>query len=151
MQPSSVEQQLRSFLLAVSSFILSGTILELILIEHTGDLVQWLPFVLSGLGLFSLLWFWLRPSVKAIYVIRGVMGALAFGSLFGVYEHFIANFEFSKEIHPAYTFMENITAALKGVSPMLAPGILLLIALLATAMTYKHPILESEKRSTSKA
>ncbi len=151
MQHSLVEQQLRRFLLAVSAFILSGTILELILIEHTGDLVQWLPFVLSGIGLFSLFWFWLKPSVKAIYTVRGVMGALALGSLFGVYEHFIANFEFSKEIHPAYTLVENVTAALKGASPMLAPGILLLVALLATAMTYKHPILESEKHPTSEA
>lgn len=151
MQHNLVEQQLRRFLLAICVFILFGTILELVLIEHTGDLVQWVPFGLSGLGILSLLWFWVKPSVRAIYTVRAVMGALALGSLFGVYEHFFANYEFSKEIHPAYTLFENVVAALKGVSPMLAPGVLFLVALLAIAMTYKHPLLDNNIGSADNA
>lgn len=144
MQYSSVEQQLRGFLLGVSGFILLGTIVELMLIEHTGDIVQWIPFILCGLGLLSLLWFWISPSKRTLYTVRGVMVMLALGSVFGVYEHFVTNYAFSMEIHPAYTALENMGVAIKGASPMLAPGILFLAALLAAVMTYKHPILKKE-------
>lgn len=142
MQDTKVEAQLRRFLLVVTGSIFIGTPIELILIEHTGDTVQWVPFILCGLGLIVLLFAWFIPSRKSLLALRGIMAMAAVGSLYGIYEHFIANFEFSKEIHPAYSLLENMGAALKGASPMLAPGILFLAALLAVAATYRHPILE---------
>lgn len=142
MQHTKVEAQLRRFLLAVTAFIFTGTVIELALIEHTGDTVQWIPFIASGIGLISVLAVWFAPSPKSLLTLRGVMGIAALSSLFGIYEHFITNLEFSQEIHPAYSFMENVIAALKGASPMLAPGILFLAALLAVAATYRHPVLE---------
>lgn len=142
MQSTRVEQQLRGFLLWVAGFIFIGTVIELVLIEHTGDILQWIPLILCGLGLISLLAVWFAPSRKTLLSLRGIMGATALGSLYGIYEHFITNFEFSQEIYPAYTFIENLWAGLKGASPMLAPGILFVAALLAVAATYRHPVLE---------
>lgn len=142
MSQTSTEQQLRSFLLAVTGFICIGTIVELILIEHTGDVVQWIPFIAAGIAFLSVTAAWIVPSRKTMLFLRAVMGAAALVSLYGIYEHFITNFEFSQEIHPAYSLLENVGAALKGASPMLAPGIFFLAALLAAAATYRHPVLD---------
>lgn len=142
MSESGIEGWFRSFLLGVSAFILLGTIVELILVEHTEETLQWIPFILCAIGIICILLFRLNPTPKKIYFLRAVMGVLAAGSLYGVYLHFTGNFEFSAEIHPAYTFTENFTAALLGASPMMAPGILFLASLLAVAATYRHPLLK---------
>lgn len=138
------EQQLRKFMLVISAGIFAATPVELILVEHTGDLLQWIPFMLSGLGLLALGWFWFSPTNTSITSLRWSMMITAAGSLYGVYEHFISNYTFSAEIHPSYTLFENIQEALMGASPMMAPGIFLLSALLAVAATYKHPSLGSK-------
>jgi hypothetical protein len=145
MSESETEGWFRNFLLLVSAFILLGTIVELILVEHTEELLQWVPFILSGLGIMFILVFRLNPSPLKIYILRSVMTVLAVGCLYGIYLHFIGNFEFSAEIHPNYTFAENFAAALMGASPMMAPGILFLAALLAVAGTYRHPLLKDKR------
>lgn len=129
--------------MGVAGFILLGTPVELLLVEHTEEFLQWIPFILSGIGLVALGWAWRFPGHTSLRTLRWTMLPIALGSLYGVYEHFIANYAFSAEIHPAYSMMENIWEALKGASPMMAPGILLLAALLAYASTYKHPALKN--------
>ena len=140
MSESKLESWFRNFLLGVTVFILLGTLVELVLVEHTEDPLQWIPFILSGVGILSISVFHFKPSLWSLYILRVTMVILAAGSIYGVYAHFIENFEFSAEIHPAYTFTENLTAAIMGASPMMAPGILFLAALLSAAGTYEHPL-----------
>jgi hypothetical protein len=74
--------------------------------------------------------------------VRRTHGLLVAGSLFGVYEHIEHNLAFELEIRPGAGLGDVWFEALKGASPLLAPGILVLAAILAIAATYYHPALE---------
>lgn len=69
------------------------------------------------------------------------MAVVALGGLFGVYEHVAHNMAFEREIRPMADLAEVLWEGLFGASPLLAPGILALGALLALAATYRHPFL----------
>ena len=141
MDTITVEQRLRAFLLGLSAWLCAGTIVELFLAKHTEDPVQFVPFVLCGIGLVALAAAWRRPGRATLLALRGVMGALMLGSLFGVYEHLAGNFAFEMDIRPGAAWSDIWFPALRGAAPLLAPGILAVAALLAIAATYAHPML----------
>lgn len=137
----SVEHQYRRFLLIVAAGIFAGSVLELSVIEHAESWIQMLPFGLAAVGTAAVGWALLRPSRPALLTLRGVAALVALGSLFGIYEHLAHNFAFELEIRPNATAADVFWDALAGATPMLAPGILALGALLAAAATYRHPAL----------
>lgn len=139
---STVEQQLRSFLLGVAAFIFIGTIAELYLLEHYEESQQWIPIILSIVGFFISATAWRKPSRKILTTLRWVMGLIALASLYGMYLHFMGNYQFTLEINPSFSATEAIWPAIKGSYPLLAPGILFLSAILGFAATYRHPELE---------
>lgn len=132
----------RRFLLGLSGLVFAGTVPELIFSEHTETAMQWVPFVLCGLGVASVSAAWLRATPGLLNVHRWLMVLIAAGGLFGVYEHLRKNYLFEAEIRPNAGFWEAMGNALFGSSPLLAPGILTLGAVLALAYTWRHPLLE---------
>lgn len=138
---TTVENRLRLFLLGLAAFMSFGTVIELILEDHFDSLVQLIPFVLSGLALLAVAAVWLRPQVASIWGLRGTMALVGLGSLYGLIEHLESNIEFAREIKPNAALADVFFQALKGASPLLAPGILGLVALIALAATYYHPAL----------
>ena len=139
---STVEQQLRSFLLGVAAFIFIGTVAELYLLEHYEETRQWIPIALSVIGFFvttTALW---KPSRNLYLALRWLMGIIALASLYGMYLHFMGNYQFTLEINPSFSAAEAIWPAIKGSYPLLAPGILFLSAILAVAATYRHPVIK---------
>ena len=131
----------RLFLLTLSGLIFVGTVVELLFIEHTESLVQWIPYILAGLGLLAIAGALLRPQRATLLSLQIVMGLVVLGSLFGTYEHIEHNLAFELEIRPGATIGEVFLDALGGASPLLAPGTLALAAILALAATYYHPAL----------
>src|SRR5690242_1604697 len=91
MDTTTIEQRLRTFLLALAGFMCLGTVAELALAEHTKTLVQLTPFVLCGVGLVTVIVALLRPRRETLIALRVVMGLLMAGSLFGIYEHLANN------------------------------------------------------------
>jgi len=134
--------RLRRFLLVTSALLFAGTLGELWLINHTEDVVQFVPFVLCGLGLLILLLVRLHPRRATMLVLRAVMVLVVLGSLVGIYLHVESNLAFVREINPNAPAREAIFGALGGANPLLAPGILSLAAMLAMAATYYHPALK---------
>jgi len=134
--------RLRQFLLVIAGLLLLGTILELWFINHTGEAVQWLPFILSGAGLVVVGAALLRPHRATLLTLRGVMSVVTLGSLFGVIEHVENNIGFVLEIRPNAAFDQIVQGALGGANPLMAPGMLGLAAVLAIAATYYHPALK---------
>jgi hypothetical protein len=132
--------RLRRFLLWLSGGLCVGTVIELWLTEHTEGL-QLVPFVLCGLGLAAVAATLFRPHRFTLWLLRGVMGLLALGSLFGIYEHLESNAGFYLELHPKADTAAVLSGAFTGANPLLAPGILALAALLAWAATYQDPAL----------
>ena len=139
---SSTEQQLRSFLLGVAAFFFLGSIAELYLLEHYIETRQWIPIILSAAGFVLCTWAWLRPSKGLLKMLQGLMILVALASLYGMYLHFMGNFQFEKEINPSFTTIEVLWPAIKGSNPLLAPGMLLATAILAAGGTYRHPALD---------
>ncbi|MBI5563802.1 MAG: hypothetical protein HY870_02830 [Chloroflexi bacterium] len=136
--------RLRRFLLVIAGLLLAGTILELWVINHTQEAIQWLPFILCGVGLVAVGAALLRPQRPVLIGLRWLMGAVTLGSVFGVIEHIESNLGFVLEIHPDATTGQILAGALGGASPFLAPGMLGLAAVLAVAATYYHPALKSQ-------
>ena len=145
MDTSIIAQRLRTFLLVLAGCMCAGTIVELLLAEHTESLEQLIPFVLCGLALLAVAGALMRPSRATLLGLRAVMALLLVGSLLGVYEHFEGNLAFELEIRPASTFGAIWMNVLKGAAPLLAPGILAVVAVIAIASTYYHPALARDR------
>lgn len=141
MKQEQIVKQLRRFLTATVAAIFLGSIVELILLEHYEETLQWIPFITSGLGLIAVITIKLYLNKKTVRFFQSVMALTAVVSLVGIWLHFQSNLSFIQEINPSFTLLESIWPALKGSHPLLAPGILFLGGILGLAATYKHPIL----------
>jgi len=135
--------RLRQFLLIISTAVFLMTVTELFFLSHWSETIQFLPFVLSGLGVITLSLAYFRPNRGTITALRWSMIVIAACSLIGVYEHMANNLGFRMEIQPNATTWELILATLEGANPVLAPGILMLGAVIGLAAMYQHPVLEN--------
>jgi hypothetical protein len=151
MNTTTVERRLRTFLFVIAACLCVGTIVELFLLGHTKTLVQLTPFVLCGAGALAVAAALARPKRGTLMALRVVMGLLLLGSLFGMYEHIENNLAFELEIRPNATASDVWLEALKGDSPLLAPGALALAACLAVAATYEHPALARRQANITPA
>lgn len=140
MSTAEVLHRLRLFLLALSSLLFAGTLLELTLVNHTEDAIQWLAFVVAGIGLLVTLAVIVRRGRVTVSLLRWTMLVVILGSLFGIYEHVSNNVAFEREIQPNSTLSHLIWKGMSGANPLLAPGTLAIGALLSLAATYKHSI-----------
>jgi len=144
MSADEVLGQLRRFLLVLSVLLFGGAIIELWLVGHTEDPLQWLAFVLAGLGAVAALVALIFPGRGIVRLLRICMAVVVVGSLFGIYEHVIGNVAFEREIHPDMPSGEAVWKGLQGANPLLAPGILAIAALLALSATYRHELTSPE-------
>jgi len=142
MKSEIVLARLRQFLLIISAGVFIMTVTELFFLSHWSETIQFLPFVLSGLGLITLTFAYFRPERGTMTLLRRSMIIIAACSLIGVYEHMANNLGFRMEIQPNATTWELILATLEGANPVLAPGILMLGAVIGVAATYQHPALD---------
>ncbi|HEX8129561.1 MAG TPA: hypothetical protein VF527_10705 [Pyrinomonadaceae bacterium] len=149
MSPADVLSRLRRFLLAFSIALLAGALLELWLIGHTEDPVQFVPFVLCGLGMLAVVAALARPRRATLMVLRVCMALVVLGSLVGIYLHVESNLALQREISPNATAGATLFGALGGANPLLAPGILAVAAMLALAATYHHTALGNKEQSGS--
>jgi hypothetical protein len=141
MTATAIESRLRRFLLLLTLLIFLATLTELVLEEHTQEALQFIPFVLCGIGLVSVIAALLNPQRATLLALRGVMALVGAGGILGIALHLIRNLEFEQEIRPNAAVSELLVNTLKGASPLLAPGVMVFAALLALAATYYHPAL----------
>jgi hypothetical protein len=150
MTSTTVEERLRAFLFALAGAMCLGTIVELVLANHTKQAIQWLPFALCAAGVAAVAAAWLRPNRGTLWTLRLIMGAAAAGSLIGVYEHITSNLEVVRETKPALALLPALWQAAHGAAPFLAPGILAMAACVAIAATYAHPALADQSLATKR-
>jgi len=141
MNSEQVLAKLRQYLLIISAGVFVMTVTELFFLSHWNETIQILPFALSGLGLFTLAVAYFRPNHGTLTTLRWSMLVIAACSLIGFYEHMLNNYGFWLEIKPNATTWELLKATLEGANPVLAPGILMLGAVIALMAIYKHPLL----------
>lgn len=134
-----VLRRLRRLLAALAMGTFAGTIVELLLTEHVEEPLQVLPFGLCAIAMAALALTWIGPSRGRVLAMRIVMTVVGLGGVYGVWTHWSANLAFELEIRPNAVASEVIADALMGASPLMAPGILTLAAVLATAATLGLP------------
>ena len=110
--------------------LLIGLVLELWLIEHYEDLLQFIPLLcvaLAGILLIADCYSnaaWIRKSFKGLLVTNAICAFV------GVYLHLKANFEFEKEIYVNETTLNLLINSFSGALPVFAPGSLIILSLL---------------------
>ena len=144
MTSDQVLARLRQFLLIISAGIFVMTVTELFFLSHWDVTIQFLPFALSGLGLITLAIAYFRPSHRTLMGMRWSMLVIGACSFIGFYEHMVNNYGFWLEIKPNATTWDLIKATFEGANPVLAPGILMLGAVIGLMAIYKHPLLETK-------
>jgi hypothetical protein len=142
MSAEIVAARLRRFLLLLAVLLCLGTLGELVLTEHMEEPLQLVPFILCGAGLVALGLVLKWPQRKTIWGLRLVMVLMVLGGLFGIYEHLAGNWDFAREINQQASGSELLLSTLTGASPALAPGVLIVTAIVAQAATYFHPALK---------
>jgi hypothetical protein len=142
MSADVVANRLRRFLLLLAALLCLGTLGELFLVDHMGEPLQLLPFVLCALGLVAVAAVFWWPQRKTIWSLRIIMVLVALGGLFGIYEHLAGNRAFALEINQQASGSDLLMSTLTGANPLFAPGILIVTAIVAQAATYYHPALK---------
>ena len=131
----------RRFLLVLASLMCVGIVSELWLTNHFETPLQLIPFVLCGLAVLSLGAVLVRPQRSTVWALRVIMVLVLCGGAVGVYEHLTGNLAFAQEVNAAAASAAPLQAAFKGGNPPLAPGALVVTAMVALAATYWHPAL----------
>ncbi len=138
----TVLEKVRRILLAVLALGMVGTLTELVLLNHTEGLFQWIPLILLGLGGVALVWHSMIGSSASLRLMRWLMCGFVVAGMAGVYFHFQGSAEFKLESQPALAGMALFWAAIQAKSPpLLAPGMMVQLGLLGLVYTYQHPIL----------
>ncbi|MEZ4631649.1 MAG: hypothetical protein R2880_13230 [Deinococcales bacterium] len=136
---AEVAQYLRYFMLALIALGLGASTVELILIGHYKEFWQWIPFICIVFMSLSLILFMTRPNQSSLRFLQIVMWLTVLCSLIGVYQHFHGNQEFALEIKPNLKGWPLFIKTIKGGIPLLAPGMMIQIALLSLAYSFRHP------------
>ncbi len=131
----------RRFLLLAAVAICAGVIAELWLTGHTDEPLQWVPFIVCGLGIVLLLAVMARPQRGLMRAMQALMIVMALAGGVGMVVHLRGNLETAQETKPAQAQAQPLWVALTGRNPALAPGALAITALIAFAATYRHPAL----------
>jgi hypothetical protein len=126
-----------------------GICAELLLIGHTEGWRQWIPLVLTVVGLVVLAWHRAGGGPKSARVLRAIMMAFIAAGFAGCYFHFQGSVEFKLESNPSLAGWSLYWEALRSQSPpSLAPGVMIQIGLLGLAFCYRLPALAKTERNS---
>jgi len=132
------EQRWRMFLLLLAGFTFASNLLELLLQDHTGEPLQYVPLAACVLGFVAVALVLVKPARWSILIMRLSMVFIGLAGAIGSFIHLTRNLSFEQEIRPLATLSDTLLAALKGAAPLLAPGVLVFAALVALIATYRY-------------
>lgn len=138
----------RFVLLVTLLLSFSGTLVELLLLGHTEDPLQWIPVALLAAALANSIAAAISGRRGSLLSFRGLMVLFALSGLAGVVLHLRGNIALQLELNPNLTGWEVFRKAITKGAPALAPGAMLQLGLVGLAWTYRHPAL-SENASTN--
>ena len=141
-------KRLRTFLAATFVLGVLGSGTELWLIDHTEDRWQWVPLILMAIGILTLT---LHLAIKRTWSRRtfgAVMLGFIGGGFWGLWLHYQGNVEFEREVFPSLRGFELFWEAIRGATPALAPGTMVLLGLIGIAFVYSDHVIGSPERKT---
>jgi len=133
----SVVERLRLWVLGVLVLGLIGTVVELILLEHYEQALQFVPLVLIVLGVIALVWHAVRPDTASLRTLQVVMGLFVLAGFAGMAAHFNGSAEYQLELNPEMSNWELLEKILHAKAPpLLAPGMMMQMGLLGLAYAF---------------
>jgi hypothetical protein len=145
MHEAAATRALRHFLLAAFAAGSAGTGIELLLLEHFEEWRQLLPLAAIGAAIVVLAWHAVDRGPLSVRVLQGLMLIFALIGLLGLVFHYRGNAEFELEMYPSLAGFELVAKALTGATPALAPGAMILLALVGLGYTFNHPRLNAKR------
>ena len=140
---------LRLLLMGTLILGLTGTVAELLLLEHFEGLSQYIPIVLIGTALLALLVHAVGRSRATVRLIQGTMWAFVLSGLIGTWLHYKGNADFELELEPTIAAWKLFRMSMMGATPVLAPGTMIQLGLIGLAWSFRHPALGSSAVSPS--
>ncbi|MGQ0538290.1 MAG: hypothetical protein ACT4R6_05035 [Gemmatimonadaceae bacterium] len=126
-------------MLAVLSLGIVGTGVELLLLEHTEDVWQWVPLGLFAVALVVIAWHIVRASRSSVRALQAVMLLFVVSGLVGLWLHYRGNVEFEREMYPSLAGWQLFKQAMMGATPSLAPGTMVQLGLIGLLYAFRHP------------
>jgi hypothetical protein len=138
-------------MLALLTFGMLGTAVDLVLLNHYGDVWQWPPLALIVVALLVVARIAVSEGLSAgarsakaesaaVAALRWTMWLFVAAGAAGLLLHYNGNREFQKELDPALSgwplFVKVVTAK---APPAMAPAGMIQLGLLGLLFTYKHP------------
>lgn len=132
----------RLLLLGTLVLGLTGTVTELLLLEHFEGVTQWVPIVLISVALVVLCAHAIARSRATVRSIQATMLVFIASGLVGTWLHYKGNADFEIEITPTMAGWELFSASMMGATPVLAPGTMVQLGLIGLAWSFGHPALQ---------
>lgn len=136
---------IRRGLIAIFLFGVTGTALELVLLEHLDGWKQWVPVALLALGAVQGAWVAWRPQPVALRAFAGLLATYLIAGAVGTWFHYAGNVEWELERTPEIAGFALFKAAMEGATPSLAPGTMIQLGLIGLLFTWRHPGLEGRQ------
>lgn len=140
--PQRAVPRWRTLLLAVVALGAAGLLVELLLLEHWLVTAQLTPLVTLSLILAGTAMVAVRPAPRTLRAFRAVMLWAVLAGLLGIGFHLRDNLAFEREVAPDATTASAVWHAIRGATPLLAPGSLIQLGLVGLVFTYAHPLLD---------
>ena len=142
---------LRRALAAMFLFGSIGTAAELVLLEHTEGAWQQAPLVLIAIACAAMAALASRPTRTAVRLFQALMMTFIASGLAGVVLHYQGNVEFELELQPDASGLTLFWEAMKGATPALAPGTMILLGAVGLTYAYRHPAAISSEAAHRRA
>ena len=140
---------IRRALLVILIIGLSGTAIELLLLQHDDGPAQVIPLVLIALALIAIVWHETAHALASLRLFQATMGLFVAAGGLGMYLHYRANVEFQREVDPSIAGRALIVKAMTAKAPpALAPGTMSQLGLIGLAYAYRYPTKRDKGQGT---
>lgn len=116
-----------------------GTGAKLLLLGHTEGIWQKVPLALVASGCLCLFAAGGGRGARSCRTFQAVMGLFVASGVAGIVLHYQGNVEFEMELNPATSGFELFWESMKGATPALAPGAMILLGAVGLAYAYCRP------------
>jgi hypothetical protein len=123
----------------------AGTVTELVLLEHYEQVLQLVPLVLIVAAVAAIAWQAMRNDAASLRGLEIIMVLFVLAGFAGVAAHFRGSAEFQLDLNPSMSAWELVDKVMRAKAPpLLAPGMMLQMGLLASPMCTRMSATERE-------
>ena len=131
--------RLRNVLFGVAAAGFAGTALDLALLAHYEDPLQFAPFVIVGVSLIAIAGHAVSRSRVSLRLMRLAMAVAIAGAATGVALHYRGSMEFQLEVNPSLGGLDLLALVMTSKAPpTMAPMNLAILGLVGLASTYRE-------------